>query len=229
VTRRRPYGGAVLLALGASTVDVADRALVVAVLAPASGDALVESARRASVEGADVVEVPAHAAGLHAGVPVAVRTEDASQARDVVAAGAVLVLDPGGFADAAYLEAVRESGITAVGAVRVDDAGAVVAALRAVAGRATAVGLDPVRVAVEPVAPAATAVLPSAAGLRCVGVPVLVSVVRTDAAGPDPGAVAGPLSVAVVRGCGLLRVAAADVRSARRVADVVAAVRRGQT
>lgn len=216
-----------LLALGASTVDVADRALVVAVLAPAPGDALAEAARRAATDGADVVEVPAAAAGLDAGVPVAVRTAEPAQAREALAAGAVLVLDPTGFADPAYLEAVRVAGTTAVGAVPVDHPGAVVAALRAVAGRAIAAGLDPVHVAVEPVAPAGAAVLPRGAGMRCVGVPVLVSAVRPDAAGPDPGAVAGPLSVAVVRGCGLVRVAAADVRSARRVADVIGAVRRG--
>jgi hypothetical protein len=224
---RRPYGGAVLLALGASTVDVADRALVVAVLAPAPGDALVESARRAVAGGADVVEVPTAATGLDAGVPVAVRTADPPQARDAVAAGAVLVLDPSGFADPAYLAAVRDSRAAAVGAVPVGDPGGVVSALRVVADRALAAGLEPRRVAVEPVSPAGTAVPPGGAGLRCVGVPVLLSVVRPDAALPDPEAVAGPLSVAVVRGCGLLRVAAADVRSARRVADVIGAVRRG--
>jgi hypothetical protein len=40
--------------------------------------------------------------------------------------------------------------------------------------------------------------------------------------------VAGFLSVAVVRGAGLVRVAPADVRAARRVVDVLGAVRRGR-
>jgi hypothetical protein len=196
----------VLLDLGPSTVDVADRALVVAVLPPGTDQATRVAVRGAVDEGADVVELPVDVVELAAGVPVAVRTADLAAARDALAAGAM-----------------------AIAPVRVEgDAAAVVAALWEEARALAAAGLDPRRVAVEPVANETTLALPPARGLRCVGVPVVVSVVRPDASAPDPDAVAAPLSVAAVRGYGLLRVAAADVRSARRVADVIAAVRRAR-
>ena len=226
-----PYGGGVHLRLGPSTVDVADRGLVVAVL-PARAPGLVRgAAERAVADGADVVEVSVPADPTDVGVPVAVRTDDAAVAGEAFAAGAVLALDPSGFADPGYLAAAVEAGATVVGAVALPAGVAeVVPVLRGAATRARAAGLLPDQLAVEPVAPGGGPVpLPRAPALRCTGVPVLLSLVREDAGDePDPGAVAGALSVAVVRGCGLLRVAAADVRSARRVADVVAAVRRGR-
>jgi dihydropteroate synthase len=219
----------VLLALGSSTVPVADRALVVAVVPRVADEAVPGAVARAVADGADVVEVPSDAVELAAGVPVAVRTPDAVVAREAFAAGAVLALDPSGFADPGYLPAAVLAGATVVGAAPVADAAEVVPAVRALVRRAADAGLPADRLAVEPVPPAGGPLaLPPAPALRCTGVPVLVSVVRPDAADPDPGAVAGALSVAAVRGCGLLRVAAADVRSARRVADVVAAVRRGR-
>src|SRR5215213_8915602 len=223
------YGGAVLLALGSTTVDVADRALVLAVLRPAPPTVVAEAAERAAAQGADLVEVQGHERPPSVRVPVAVRTPDAMAASAALGAGAVLAVDPSGFADPGYLPAVRDAGASVVAALPVGtDAGEVVAALRAVVTRAVAAGLEPGHLALEPVAPAGTAVaLPRAPGLRCAGAPVLVSVVRAAAdAGHDPGSVAGPLAVAVVRGCGLVRVAAADVRSARRVVDVIGAVRR---
>lgn len=231
MSRRPSYGGAVLLALGSVTVDVADRARVLAVLPPGAPGAVAEAAAGAAAEGADVVEVPGDASELDVDLPVAVRTRDAAVASAAFAAGAVLALDPSGFADPGYLPAVREAGTSVVGAAPVGpDAAEVVAALRAVVARATAEGVPPGHLAVEPVAPGGAAVaLLRAPGVRCVDAPVLVSVVRPDGgASSEPGAVAGLLSVAVVRGCGVVRVAAADVRPARRVVDVVAAVRRGR-
>ena len=196
-----------LLALGSSLVDVADRALVVAVLPPLGDEAVAAAAAQAVADGADVVEVPGRAVELGPGVPVAVRTADRDGVRDALAAGAIVITP------------VPVEG----------DAAAVGAALRGVAQELAAAGFDPRRVVVEPVAhPGKSLVLPPAPAQRCIGVPVLVSVVRPHAAAPDPAAVAGALSVAAVRGCGLLRVAPADVRSARRVADVIAAVRRGR-
>jgi hypothetical protein len=152
-------------------------------------------------------------------------------AREAFAAGALLALDPSGFADPGYLAAAVDAGASVVGAVPVGaDAADVVPALRSLAARATAAGLPADQLAGEPVPPSGGRVaLPPPPALRCARVPVLLSLVRGDAGDdPDPGAVAGALSVAVVRGCGLLRVAAADARSARRVADVIAAVRRGR-
>jgi dihydropteroate synthase len=231
VSRSPPYGGAVLLRLGPSSFDVAERALVVAALPPGPPPAVRGAVDQAVAEGADVVELTDAAAVGDAGVPVAVRTSDAAAAGDAFAAGAVLALDPSGFADPRYLAAALDAGASVVGAVPAegDPAGAV-AALRSVLARATEAGVPAGQVAVEPVAPSGGPVLlPRAPALRCAGVPVLVSLVRESAAGvPDPGAVAGPLSVAVVRGAGLLRVGPADVRSARRVADVIGAVRRGR-
>ena len=219
-----------LLRLGPSTVDVFERALVVAVLPPVEDESMAAAVAHAVAEGADVVEVPGDAVELAATVPVAVRTPDAVAAGAAFAAGAVLALDPSGFADPGYLPEAVVAGASVVGAVPVEDADEVVPAVRALARQATSAGVPADHVAVEPVAPAGQPVaLPRAPAVRCAGVPVLVSCLRPDAGGgPDPGAVAGPLSVAVVRGCGLLRVAAADVRSARRVADVIAAVRRGR-
>lgn len=229
MTRWPPYGGAVLLALGSSTVDVGDRALVVAVLPTLADEAVPTAVARAVAEGADVVEVPGEAVELAAGVPAAVRTPDAVAAGEAFAAGAVLALDPSGFTDPGYLPAAVLAGASVVGAAQVDDAAGVVSAARSLARRAEEAGLAADRLAVEPVAPGGGPLaMPPAAVVRCAGVPVLVSVVRPDAGAPDPGAVAGALSVAAVRGCGLLRVAAADARSARRVVDVIAAVRRGR-
>ncbi len=236
MTRSPSYGGAVLLALGPSTVDVADRALVVAVLPPTPPDDLAGCAERAATEGADVLEVAdgeaVAAARARVALAVAVRTPTADTARAAFDAGAVLALDPGGLVDGAYLAAARETGASVVAAVAVpaDDPAGAVAALRAVVARVTDAGVAAHHLAVEPVAsPGAGLRVPGGRGLRCVGVPVVVSVVRPDAGvGADVGAVAGPLSVAVVRGAGLVRVAPADVRSARRVVDVLAAVRRGR-
>jgi hypothetical protein len=52
VTRSPSYGGAVLLALGPSTVDVADRALVVAALPVVPPHELGGWAERAAADGA---------------------------------------------------------------------------------------------------------------------------------------------------------------------------------
>ncbi len=244
MSRCPPYGGAVLLALGRSSTDGADRALVVAALAPGPDRAVAGTAAAAVVDGADVVELDGTAADADADadavgaavaavrvavdVAVGVRTAVAAVAGRALASGAVLVADPTGFADDGYLAAVVAGGGSVVGAAPAGAGGDPLAPLRDLAARARAGGVPPGRLAVElVVSPDADLRLPGGSGLRCLGAPVLVSVVRRGAARPDPAAVAGPLAVAVVRGARLLRVAPADVRAARRVADVVAAVRRG--
>jgi hypothetical protein len=179
----------------------------VAALPAGRVEAVVAAAQRARSEGADVVEVPTDAAEVDAGVPVAVRTRGAEEVRAALLAGVVAIFP----VDVAA------------------DPGAVVTALGTAAARLAREGLHAQRFVVEPVpAPGARLELPPAPGVRCVGAPVLVSVVRPDPEATDAGVVAGAVSVAVVRGCGLVRVAPADVRSARRVVDVVAAVRRGR-
>jgi hypothetical protein len=212
----------VRLALGSASFDVGERALVVAVVAPGPADGMAGAAALAVAGGADVVELPVDAVGLRLTVPVAARTGDPEAARAAAEAGAVLVSDPGGFAAPGWLEEVTAAGATVVGAVPVAGAD-VVGPLRALVVRALAVGVPPHRLAVEPVPPPGTALrLPPAPGLACAGAPVLVS-----CSGGGAGALAGPLAVAAVRGAALLRVPAGEARAARRVADVVAAVRRG--
>lgn len=210
------------LAIGSTSFDVGDRALVVAVVAAGPAAAVVDAAAQAVVDGADVVELPPEHVGLRVTVPVVARTADPAVARAAAEAGAVLVSDPGGFAAPGWLEGVTAAGATVGGAVPVAGPD-VVGPLRALAVRALELGVPPHRLVVEPVVPAGTALrLPPAPGLACAGAPVLVS-----CAGAEPGDVAGPLAVATVRGASLLRVVAAHARAARRVADVVAAVRRG--
>ncbi len=244
MTRSPSYGGAVLLALGPSTVDVADRALVVAALPAAPLDEVMGLAGRATADGADVVEVAAHDPGavveavvavrgqVQAGVAVAVRTPAAAVARAAFDAGAVLAVDPGGLGDEGYRAAVGETGASVVAAVPVpaDDPAGAVPVLRAAVARITAAGVPAHHFAVEPVPSGGDddGVVRLGRGLGCAGAPVLVSCARPGAAGTDGGAVAGFLSVAVVRGAGLVRVGPADVRAARRVVDVVGAVRRGR-
>jgi hypothetical protein len=215
----------VRLALGSASFDVADRALVVAVVAPGPAGAVVDAAARAVADGADVVELPAEHVGLPVAVPVAARAADPAVARAAGDAGAALLLDPSGFAAPGWLEAVTGAGSAVVGAVQVAGAD-VVGPLRALVVRALALGVPPDRLAVEPLPPPGAGLyLPAAPGLGCAGAPVLVS---CGGDGPQlPGELAGPLAVAAVRGAGLLRVPAEGARAARRVADVVAAVRRG--
>lgn len=241
MTRSPSYGGAVLLALGPSTVDVADRALVVVALPAAPPDDLAGLAGGAAADGADVIELAGDGAVVDALVAVrrqvqvalAVRTPVAAVARAAFDAGAVLAVDPGGLDDEGYRTAVEETGASVVAAVPVpadDPAGALLPALRAAVARITAAGVPAHHLAVEPVPSGGgdDGAVPLARGLGCAGAPVLVSCVRPPAARADGGAVAGFLSVAVVRGAGLVRVAPADVRAARRVVDVLGAVRRGR-
>jgi len=237
----------VLLALGPHSYDVIDRALVVGILGvpdPGSGRrAVLELARaatRVADEGADVVEVgcgheeaDALAAAVAAvaegtGCPVAVHTARSEVASAAFGAGAAVGRDPSGFADPGYLGVVRSAGGAVIGVARGGPGGDVVGGLAAVAAAASAAGLSPERVAVEPAPTSGVAPLrplPPAPALHGLGVPVLLSLVRGPAdEAVDAGTVAGALSVAVVRGCRLLRVAPGDVRAARRVVDVLAAV-----
>ena len=137
MTRWRPYGGAVLLALGSSTVDVGDRALVVAVLPSVGNEGVPEAVAHAVADGADVVELPGDAVALAAGAPAAVRTGDAVAVGEAFAAGAVLALDPSGFADPDYLSAAVLAGASVVGAAPVEDAAQVLPAAHALARRAS--------------------------------------------------------------------------------------------
>lgn len=95
------------LSLGGRVVDLATRALVVAVVPPprwARETEVVAGVRAAASSGADLVEVPAEPrlvgpAAAATDVPLAARVHDAAAAEAALAAGAVLLLVPGDHVD----------------------------------------------------------------------------------------------------------------------------------
>ena len=216
--------------------------------------AFVETAGALVVEGAAVIELgcaaqrPAHAlaadcmaAAVRAvctgsAVAVAVTTPSATVARAASAAGAVLWRDTTGFGDPTYLRAAADAGASVIAA---DIA---LTSATACAARCEAAGLDADRVVLEAAAGADAATGPSAlvdaaARLAVLGYPVAVSFAgagdagaTADAAVATPtawarGAALGALAAAIASGARFVRAGdALDVRAARRVADVMAAI-----
>ena len=176
---------------------------------------------------------------VHARFDVAVScdTRRASVARAAYAAGAVVGNDRGGFADPDYLPAAAAAGAsviaTAGGLAPVaggrghhdDVAGRTIGALAELAATARACGIPAERVLLDagldvgpPAGERLALLLGASRSLAALGHAVVVSV-------PDQGAVAVEVAthaVALIGGCRVLR--AGDVRAARRVADVVAAI-----
>lgn len=188
-----------VLTLGARAYDVATRALVMAT-DPAKG--------------ADLVEVPAsdvEQAVRTLTVPVAASVTAAEQARHACRAGATVVVDLNGLADEATVRAVAEGGAVLVGVFDEPvDPTVVVRRARA----AEAVGIAPACLLLSPALRAAPGMLGRIRRLASLGYPLVYS------GGDAPSAAA--VATAVVGGCRMVRTA--DVRTARRVCDVLAAV-----
>jgi dihydropteroate synthase len=179
---------------------------------------LCRNADRLVAEGADVLELSAPERGdptwavsalvTAVPVPLGVVTGRSAVARAACAAGAVLASDPTGFADPDFLPSVADAGAS------------VVAPDLNRARRAEAAGIPPHRVVLElPSASAAalaTAPMRHATGL---GYPVLLSTVHLGDRRAEAWAAA---ALALSRGCRLVRTV--DVRGARRVCDVLAAI-----
>ncbi len=188
-----------VLTLGARAYDLATRALV---MATDHGEA------------ADLVEVPAgdvERAVRTLSVPVAARVRAAEEARDACRAGALLVVDINGLGDEATIRAAAEGGAAIIG-VFDEPADPTVLVTRARA--AEAVGMAPACILLSPALPTVPGMLAHIRRLASLGYPLVYP------AGDTPSAAA--VSTAVVGGCRVIRTA--DVRTARRVCDVLAAV-----
>lgn len=175
-------------------------------------------------------------------VPLACATARASVARAAYAAGASMGNDGSGFSDPDYLAAAVDAGASVVaghpGARDPDAVAAMRTFLAQQARRARQAGLPPERIVLDAgldrcAAPQQSLqLLRASAALADLGHPLLTSSPRSVAGGspggaPDAGqgAAAGVWAVAVLGGSRLLRTG--DVRTARRVADVLAAILAG--
>jgi dihydropteroate synthase len=182
-------------------------------------------------------------------VPLSVDTWRASVAAEAYKAGAVVGNDISGFADPAYLDEAARAGATVVAThIRLgpripdpdphyDDVVADVAAfLTERAGRARAAGLGDDRIVIDAgldlgkTAAQSLELLGASDRLAALGFPLLLSASNKTflgvlfglEIGERAGATIAAHAVGVGLGCRILR--AHDVRSARRVADTVAAV-----
>ena len=188
-----------VLTLGARAYDLATRALVMATH-PAPG--------------ADLVEVPAgdvEQAMRTLTVPVAASVTVAAEARQACRSGATVVVDLNGLVDEATVRAVAEGGAVVVGVF--DEAVDPTVLVRR-ARAAEAAGMAPTCILLSPALPTARDMLAQTRRLASLGYPLVYSA----GANATPAAVAA----AVVGGCRMVRTA--DVRTARRVCDVLAAV-----
>jgi dihydropteroate synthase len=184
-------------------------------------------------------------------VPLACRTSSGAAVRAACAAGAVVVDDSGGFADPDLLPAVLEAQATLVvrpgrsgpGAgsgrsIETDVVTAAATSLADAAGLAERAGLAATRIVLDPALDQAGSwaqsllLLRSSCALAALGYPLLLA--TTDIA--FPADLLGPAAdrsqaadaahaLGIIGGCRLLRTT--DVRGARRVADVLAAVLAG--
>lgn len=182
-------------------------------------------------------------------VPISVDTWRASVAREAYRAGAVMGNDISGFADTAYLDVAAEAGAAVVAthirlAPRVPDpepaygdlVGEVCAFLAERAGRARAAGIPDTRIVVDAgldlgkTAAQSAELLRATDRLAALGWPLLLSASNKTFLGVLFGLEVGERAEATVAahavgvslGARILR--AHDVRSARRVADTIAAV-----
>lgn len=182
-------------------------------------------------------------------VPISVDTWRASVAREAYRAGAVMGNDISGFADTAYLDVAAEAGAAVVAthirlAPRVPDpepaygdlVGEVCAFLAERAGRARAAGIPDTRIVVDAgldlgkTATQSAELLRATDRLAALGWPLLLSASNKTFLGVLFGLEVGERAEATIAahavgvslGARILR--AHDVRSARRVADTIAAV-----
>lgn len=125
--------------------------------------------------------------------------------------GAVAVVDPAGLAHEATVEGAAAAGLAVVAAF---DRELEPASLVERARAAEALGLPPGCVLLAPVLPSGPGLLATVRRLAALGYPLVYS------PGNDPGPAA--LATAVTGGCRIVRTA--DVRAARRVCDVLAAI-----
>lgn len=236
--------------------------------------AAVEGALRLAEEGADLVDVGGESARPGAPpvpveeelrrvlpvlerlaarrfpVPLSIDTAKAAVARAAVAAGAALVNDVRGLADAAMAEAVAEAGVPVVlmhargtpadmqsRAAYRDVVGEVTAELGQALARAAAAGVPAGRVILDPglgfakTAAHNLALLRRLRALRSLGRPLLVGPSRKSFIGQITGAAVGDrlagtlaaVAAAVLAGADFVRVH--DVAAARQAARLAAAVR----
>ncbi|HEV2766202.1 MAG TPA: dihydropteroate synthase, partial [Acidimicrobiales bacterium] len=195
----------------------------------------------------DVVVPLVDALAAAVGVPVACATTRASVARAAYAAGAVVGDDPSGFSDPGYLPAAVVAGASVVARHPAAARGApsppcgtddVVSQVRAFlgeqGGRAEKAGLPRERIVLDAGVDGLAATEQSLELLRAspflaeLGYP-LASALGSGSAGPADersddarATTAAAAALAVVGGCRVLRTS--DVRTARRVADVLAAI-----
>lgn len=204
------------------------------------GLATVAAAGPEVTEAEELEVVVALVGALHerVDVPLSCATERASVARAAYAAGAVLGDDPSGFSDPDYLPAAVLAGASVVAghawAVG-PDAGTEAGTFLAERGRrAEEAGLARERIVLDPGLGAVASLedwlrlLRTSPALAQLGYPLLASVPQllagpTDG-GPDDrrGTTVAATALAIVGGCRVLR--ASDVRTARRVADVLHAI-----
>lgn len=187
-----------LIRLGDRAYDLASRALVLATV-PADGADLVE------VEIAGVEE-----AVRNHRVPVVATVTGPADVRAACDAGAVAVVDPCGLADAATVTAAAAAGVAIVGLLDHEaDAADLVQRARA----AEALGMPTGCILLGPALPAGPGMLATARRLATLGYPLVYST------GDSPTAA---IATAVTGGCRVVRTG--DVRAARRVCDVLAAI-----
>ena len=190
-------------------------------------------------EAEELDRVVAAVEAIHARVDVAVscETRRASVARAAYAAGAVVGNDRSGFADGDYLPAAAAAGASVIGTVgrlapaaggggsHDEGVARTTGALGELAAMARSCGIPAERVLLDAGLDAGAASrealvlsLQVSRSLAATGSAVVLSVPRRGAVGAEVATQA----VAVIWGCRVLR--AHDARSARRVADVVAAI-----
>ncbi len=233
------------VALGPHRFDIRHRAVIVASLGGSllsDPDLLAARAEELVAEGADALELgpgPGLSEGVEAvrarvDAPLCVLTADASVLASTLAAGAVVGIDPSGFADPDYLAVAAEASASVVAlpaATGDQDIASVARELRASAGRAEEAGIPRSGVLVDcgldlaSGDPAVLALLSAHHCLTALGWPVSLSV--ADPPGVDgPAATNAALSVGIALGARIVRVS--NVRPARRTADVLAAILRAR-
>lgn len=215
------------VSIGSDRYDVRHRALVMGVLtSSAEVDVVLTGARRLAHEGAEVLELLPTCQGVPSDepdrliplvealvaevrLPLAVHTASASVLAAALAAGAAIGSDVGGD----QLVRVRSAGASVlVREIALPDRGSPADALGAVRRRAEAAGIPPSRVLVD-AGPGTLALLRS--GLARLGWPVVLSTATGEAA-------TATQALGIALGARVLRTS--DVRSARRTADVMAAI-----
>lgn len=226
------------LALGPRSFDITTRALVVAVLGEVAGDDLLERAERSCSQRADILElrvdedaaVASTVGSLISGfdVPVCVTTDCPGALAAAIAAGAAMVRPGAGYPGAPLLAVAVEAGTTLAlsAAAGGDDLGPC-ADLVALARCCEEAGVPSSHIVLDAgSAPRARARIVALGYPVMAGAPANPSATDPSAMVPASAAMAdialADIALAVIGGCRLVRTV--DVRQARRVIDVVAAI-----